>query len=116
MGKAVDAADIYLTRWSLDPWTQGAYSAALPNNWPMREQMARPVSFYELDQAGVEQPRGPSRVYFGGEASGRAMFNGSFAGAYEAGLLNARQILQNLAEQDGTRGTVRVRKSMPAGF
>ena len=117
MGKAVDTADIYMTRWSLDPWTAGAYSAALPNNWSMREEMAKPVSFYELDsKTGAEQPKGVNRVYFGGEASGRAMFNGSFAGAYEAGLFNARQLVQSLAEEDGTRAPVRARKRVPAGY
>jgi monoamine oxidase len=116
IGKAVDAADIYVTRWSLDPWSAGAYSAARPGAWVMRDEMAKPISFYELDKGGAEQPRGVNRVYFGGEAAGRAMYNGSFAGAYEAGLFNARQLLQNLAEEDGTRRVVPRRKLLPLGY
>jgi monoamine oxidase len=116
IGKAVDTADIYVTRWSLDPWSAGAYSAARPGAWVMRDEMAKPISFYELNKAGAEQPRGVSRVYFGGEAAGRAMYNGSFAGAYEAGLFNARQLLQNLAEEDGTRRVIPRRKRVPPGY
>ncbi|SEU08646.1 Monoamine oxidase [Stigmatella erecta] len=117
IGAAVDAADIYMTRWSLDPWSAGAYSAARPGAWAMRDEMAKPISYYELEpKTGAELPRGVNRVYFGGEASGRAMYNGSFAGAYEAGLFNARQLIQSLAEEEGTRRAIPRRKLVPLGY
>ncbi len=102
-----------MTRWSLDPWSAGAYSAAQPGAWAMRDA----ISFYELDpKTGTELPRGVNRLYFGGEASGRAMYNGSFAGAYGAGLFNARQLIQSLAEEDGTRRAIPRRKWVPLGY
>ena len=100
IGGAVDKADIYMTRWSLDPWTLGAYSAALPDAWPMREELAVPITYYTRDaQSGQEEPHGPLRVYFGGEATARPMYNGSFAGAYEAGMRAAREMLDGLENE-----------------
>ena len=52
MGKAVDTADIYMTRWSLDPWTMGAYSAALPDRCP------RTSEFYSVTRAQPQRLMG----------------------------------------------------------
>ena len=104
---AVDKADIYVTRWSLDPWTLGAYSAARPNAWPMREELARPVSYYTLDaQTGQQQVHGPARLHFAGEATALLMYNGSFAGAYESGMRAAREMLELLGNEASRSGTL----------
>jgi hypothetical protein len=103
IAQAFDKADIYLTRWSLDPWTLGAYSAALPNSWVMREELGKAICSYE--PARQQEPAAEGcvkRLYFGGEATSRPMFNGSFAGAHEAGLRNARALLQSLDEEDSS--------------
>jgi monoamine oxidase len=94
VSQAVDAADIYLTRWSLEPWTLGAYTAARPGDWLMRERLAQPLPVRQ-----GETDKTPYRVYFAGEASSSSMYNGSFAGAYESGLKAARRILLDLAEE-----------------
>jgi monoamine oxidase len=91
--QAVDKADIYVTRWSLDPWTLGAYSAATPDKWPMREELAKPVPYREDEEASSAY-----RVYFAGEACGDPIYNGSFAGAYESGLKAARWMLEEPRE------------------
>jgi monoamine oxidase len=97
---AIDKADIYVTRWSLDPWTYGAYSAAQPGNWFMREELAKAISYYEVNpRTQKEEARGPHRVYFAGEACSRPMYNGSFAGAYESGVKAARAMLDALLEE-----------------
>jgi monoamine oxidase len=101
IGSAVDKADIYMTRWSLDPFTLGAYSAARPDKWIMREELAKPIHYYTVNaQTGQEEPHGPLRLYFGGEATARPMYNGSFAGAYEAGMRAAREMIDNLQEEE----------------
>jgi monoamine oxidase len=97
--QAVDKADIYVTRWSLEPWTLGAYSAAAPGAYmpggsgtlSAREQLARPIP-YSQDTKDNDS----HRVFFAGEACASPMYNGSLAGAYESGLRAARQILQEL--------------------
>jgi monoamine oxidase len=97
---AVDTADIYVTRWSLDPWTLGAYSAARLSALPMREELAKPVSYYTLDaQTGQQQLLGPARLHFAGEATALLMYNGSFAGAYESGMRVAREMLELLGDE-----------------
>ncbi len=101
MAQAVDQADIYLTRWSLEPWALGAYSAALPNAWPMREELGKSICSYDPSQQQEPKEEGcVKRLYFGGEATSRPMFNGSFAGAHEAGLRNAREMLGSFEEED----------------
>lgn len=100
IAQAFDKADIYLTRWSLDPWTLGAYSAALPDKWQMREKLGEAICSYDPAQQKEPADEGcVKRLYFGGEATSRPMFNGSFAGAHEAGLRNAREMLVSLEEE-----------------
>ncbi|HYH99206.1 NAD(P)/FAD-dependent oxidoreductase [Hyalangium sp.] len=101
IAQAFDKADIYLTRWSLEPWTLGAYSAALPGAWTMREELGKAICSYDLSRQQEPTEEGCiKRLYFGGEATSRPMFNGSFAGAHEAGLRNARAILESLEAEE----------------
>jgi monoamine oxidase len=103
LASAVDQADIYVTRWSLEPWTLGAYSAAKPNAWPMREELAKPVRYYTLDaRTGQREEHGPERLHFAGEATALLMYNGSFAGAYESGMRAAREMLELLDKEDSS--------------
>ncbi len=105
LASEVDKADIYMTRWSLDPWTLGAYSAARPNEWHMREELAKPVRYYTRDaQTGQEEEQGRQRLHFAGEATTRLMYNGSFAGAYESGMRAARDMLKALIEEESSSG------------
>jgi monoamine oxidase len=99
VAQAVEKADIYVTRWSLEPWTLGAYSAANPGAYlpeeggkmSMREQLFRPLPFSE------DAKDNPShQVFFAGEACASPMYNGSLAGAYETGLRAARAMLSEL--------------------
>ncbi|WP_224367563.1 flavin monoamine oxidase family protein [Hyalangium versicolor] len=101
ISQAVDKADIYLTRWSLEPWVLGAYSAALPGAWDKREKLGVPLCSYQpATQTEPPQEGCTRRLYFGGEATARPMYNGSFAGAHEAGLRTAREILRTFEEED----------------
>lgn len=103
IAQAVDKADIYLTRWSLDPWTLGAYSAALPDKWQLREKLGEAICPYDpAKQEEPEKEKCVKRLYFGGEATSKPMFNGSFAGAHEAGLRNARELIDSLEEEDAS--------------
>jgi monoamine oxidase len=77
----IDASHIQVTHWSLDPTSYGAYSAVLPGHWNAHAELAKPVS------AG-----GRARLFFAGEGTAQAKFNGSFPGAYESGLKAAREI------------------------
>jgi monoamine oxidase len=94
--QAVEKADIYVTRWSLEPWTLGAYSAANPGTYvpeeggtlSAREQLAKPLP-YRKDP----EDKAPHQVFFAGEACASPMYNGSLAGAYESGLRAARLML-----------------------
>ena len=67
----------YVTRWGLVRWTRGAYSAARPGQWRMREELQKPVPFptslyaEENGQHGAPARRGrsggaPPRVLRGG--------------------------------------------------
>jgi monoamine oxidase len=73
---------IQVTRWSLDPTSYGAYSVATPGNWHQHEILAEPLT----DTAGAK------RLFFAGEGTARAIYNGSYPGAYESGLKAAREI------------------------
>jgi len=73
---------IQVTRWSIDPTSYGAYSVALPGNWEMHAVLAEPVA----DTQRVK------RLFFAGEGTARAIYNGSYPGAYESGLRAAREI------------------------
>jgi len=82
---------IHVTRWTLDEWTLGAYSVALPGAWDLREELALPIPYREKGDSTT-----PYRVYFAGEACATPMYNGSYAGAYLTGLDAARRILNDL--------------------
>jgi monoamine oxidase len=85
---------IQITRWSLDPTSFGAYSVAEPGQWQQREMLAEPLP-----------EEGPKRLFFAGEGTTRAIYNGSYPGAYESGLKAAREInaemLEEKAKSDG---------------
>lgn len=73
---------IQVTRWSLDSTSYGAYSVAEPGSWYQRGVLAEPV----------EDTTGTKRLFFAGEGTARAIYNGSYPGAYESGLKAARDI------------------------
>jgi len=80
--------EIQITRWSLDPTSFGAYSVAGPGQWYQREKLAEPLP-----------EKGPKRLFFAGEGTARAMYNGSYPGAYESGLKAARAIHAAMLEE-----------------
>ncbi len=92
VAEAIQPEGIHLTRWSLDPTSMGAYSVALPGQWEMREALGEPVG---PDKNGA----GPKRLFFAGEGTSRAIYNGSYPGAYETGLKAARDIHAELLEE-----------------
>jgi monoamine oxidase len=79
--EVIQEGGIQVTRWSLDPTSFGAYSVAEPGQWYQREILAEPV-----------QTEGKKRLFFAGEGTSRAIYNGSYPGAYESGLKAAREI------------------------
>lgn len=81
---------IQVTRWSLDPTSFGAYSVAEPGSWYEREILAEPV----------EDAKGTKRLFFAGEGTARAIYNGSYPGAYESGLKAARDIHAAMLEAE----------------
>jgi monoamine oxidase len=80
---------IQITRWSLDATSFGAYSVAEPKQWYQREKLAEPV----MDTQGTK------RLFFAGEGTARAIYNGSYPGAYESGLKAARAINAEMLEE-----------------
>jgi monoamine oxidase len=70
------------THWGQNPWTLGAYSAALPGASKMHAELARPVD---------------DLVFFAGEAAGPVEYNGSLAAAYVSGLQASRAVQASLA-------------------
>jgi monoamine oxidase len=74
-----------VTHWGQEPWTLGAYSAALPGASKMHAEMARPVA---------------DRVFFAGEACGPAEFNGSLPAAFISGLRASRAVQESLAQSN----------------
>lgn len=83
--RAIQADRIHVTRWSLEPYTLGAYSAPQPGQWDKREVLGRPVAAGGGNEA-------PPRLFFAGEASSPSIFNGSYPGALETGIRAAREI------------------------
>jgi monoamine oxidase len=83
---ALLADEIHVTRWSLEPYTLGAYSVPVPGGWDERRILGLPLA------PGADGTEGPLRVFFAGEAVSRTIYNGSFAGAFETGLAAAREI------------------------
>jgi hypothetical protein len=92
---------IQITRWSLDSTSFGAYSVAEPGSWYQREILAKPVG----------DANGTKRLFFAGEGTARAIYNGSYPGAYESGVRAAREIHAAMLESEeksrgvGTRAT-----------
>jgi len=90
VAEALLADAVHVTRWSLEPFTRGAYSVPFPGGWDQRAVLAEPVA-----AAGVEEHEGddgPLRLFFAGEAASRTIYNGSYAGAWETGLAAAREV------------------------
>jgi hypothetical protein len=85
----IQEGGIQITRWSLDPTSFGAYSVAEPKQWHQREGLAEPVP----DSMGTK------RLFFAGEGTARAIYNGSYPGAYESGLKAAREIHAAMLEE-----------------
>lgn len=79
---------IQVTRWSLDSTSFGAYSVAEPKQWYQRQILAEPVPDV-----------GTKRLFFAGEGTARAIYNGSYPGAYESGLKAARDIHSAMLEE-----------------
>jgi len=82
---SIQSDDIHVTRWSLDETSLGAYSVPEPGYWDEHEMLRRPVG------AGADGT-GPKRLFFAGEGTARAIYNGSYPGAYESGVEAARAI------------------------
>jgi monoamine oxidase len=87
----IKKAGIQVTRWSLDSTSFGAYSVAEPKQWYQREILAKPVP----DEMGTK------RLFFAGEGTARAIYNGSYPGAFESGLKAARDIHAAILEEKG---------------
>jgi monoamine oxidase len=61
---------------------------AEPGQWYQREKLAEPLS-----------EKGTKRLFFAGEGTARAIYNGSYPGAYESGLKAAREINAAMLEE-----------------
>jgi monoamine oxidase len=68
------------TAWCSDPWSSGAYSAALPGRAHMRETLQQPIA---------------ERIFFAGEACSVGYF-GTIIGAWHSGVSAAEQALDAL--------------------
>jgi monoamine oxidase len=86
----IQEGEIQITRWSLDSTSFGAYSVAEPGSWYQREVLAEPV----------ENADGNRRLFFAGEGTARAIYNGSYPGAYESGMKAARDIHAAMLEAE----------------
>ncbi len=84
---ALLADAVHVTRWSLEPYTLGAYSVPFPGGWDQRAVLAEPVA-----APGANGEDGALRLFFAGEACSRTVYNGSYPGAWETGLAAAREI------------------------
>lgn len=81
---AILSGQIHLTRWSLDPTSFGAYSVPVPGHWDKHEVLRRPI--------GPGKDGEGASLFFAGEGTARAIYNGSYPGAYESGLEAARAV------------------------
>jgi len=93
---SIQSDEIHITRWSLDETSLGAYSVPMPGHWDKREILRRPVG------AGADG-EGTKRLFFAGEGTARAIYNGSYPGAYESGVEAARVIHAAMAETVGQK-------------
>ncbi|MCL6609735.1 MAG: FAD-dependent oxidoreductase [Geminicoccaceae bacterium] len=64
------------TRWQIDPWTRGAYSAAIPGHWADRARLAEPID---------------GRIFLAGEATEPELCT-VVQGALASGRRAARQV------------------------
>jgi monoamine oxidase len=69
------------TRWNAEPWTLGAFSAAVPGGQWARKALMEPVR---------------DRVYFAGEAVHETMW-GTVGGAWESGERAAAAVVRRLS-------------------
>jgi monoamine oxidase len=92
----VQNGGIQVTRWSLDSTSFGAYSVAEPKQWYQRQILAEPI-------ANPADPTGTRRVFFAGEGTARAIYNGSYPGAYESGVKAARDIHAAMLEEKANK-------------
>jgi monoamine oxidase len=88
---SIQQSEIQVTRWSLDSTSFGAYSVAEPGSWEKHEILGEPV------KDGI----GTDRLFFAGEGTARAIYIGSYPGAYESGLKAAREIHAAMLEASG---------------
>ena len=70
----------YLTQWSHNPWTQGAYAAARSRHYAARAQLARPLG---------------ERLFYAGEALAAPYYQ-LCAGAYTSGENVARDVVATI--------------------
>jgi monoamine oxidase len=91
---SMQSDEIHVTRWSLDETSLGAYSVPAPGHWDKHEMLRRPVG------AGADG-EGTKRLFFAGEGTARAIYNGSYPGAYESGVEAARVIHAAMVETPG---------------
>jgi monoamine oxidase len=97
VAESIQKDGIHVTRWSLDETSFGAYSVPEPGHWDKHEILRRPVG---IGPGGT----GPKRLFFAGEGTARAIYNGSYPGAYESGVDAARVIhTEILAGRQGRR-------------
>ena len=90
INKDIEENGIRVTRWSLDATSFGAYSVAEPGSWYLREILAEPVV----------DAKEKKRLFFAGEGTARAIYNGSYPGAYESGVKAAVEIHATLVEAE----------------
>jgi len=93
---SIQSDEIHVTRWSLDETSLGAYSVPQPGHWDKHEILRRPVG------AG-EGGEGTKRLFFAGEGTARAIYNGSYPGAYESGVEAARVIHAGMIAAPGRK-------------
>jgi monoamine oxidase len=93
---SIQSDEIHVTHWSLDETSLGAYSVPEPGHWDKHEMLRRPVG------AG-EDGEGTKRLFFAGEGTARAIYNGSYPGAYESGVEAARVIHAGMIEAPGRK-------------
>jgi polyamine oxidase len=91
---SIQSNEIHVTRWSLDETSLGAYSVPVPGHWDKREILRRPVG-------PGKDGEGTKRLFFAGEGAARAIYNGSYPGAYESGVDAARVIHAGIVETPG---------------
>jgi len=93
---SIQSDEIHVTRWSLDETSLGAYSVPQPGHWDKHEILRRPVGAGEGEE-------GTKRLFFAGEGTARAIYNGSYPGAYESGVEAARVIHAGMIAAPGRK-------------